>query len=256
MFDITIIQEIEGEPRMRDLDIAEALGFQQRASIRKLIYRNLLELSEFGIISTVETISGCVGRPGEEYWLNEQQAYYICTQSKAKAAFEVTKRMIEVFTAYRHGEVPPLQAPDSRSTVDDLLARPDYKARFALINAAHRIHGRKAAQEMWRLAGFPEVAWVEAQAVPEVNDDITLFLQENCIYSLDAGFTRTATLLSAYQGWCRATSRLPLPEFTFSKRLAALAGKYTDPQTGHGFLKHKASVSGYMGIGITVAREA
>jgi hypothetical protein len=97
------IVDYEGEPRIRDLDLGERLGFADPRMIRKLIQRNLAELSQFGVIYTVEITSGIEGgRPGIEYWLNEKQVYAICQLSNAPKAAAVRRLMVEVFYAYQH----------------------------------------------------------------------------------------------------------------------------------------------------------
>jgi hypothetical protein len=62
------------EPTQRDLDLAEALGFEFPKQIRKLVRRNINEL---GVIATVAITSGKEskgGPPATEYHLNERQA--------------------------------------------------------------------------------------------------------------------------------------------------------------------------------------
>lgn len=262
MFDIAAIQDIDGEPRMRDLDIAEALGFEKHYNIRKLIYRHLIALSAFGeVFSMVEKTSSRGGRPGEEYWLNEKQALFICTKSEVQNAIDITIQMIEVFTAYRHGQLPPPREEAKSkqdAQIESILEGDSFHDRLALIRETRLVYDRKAAQKMWVHLGFPDIARIGNVGLPPLAaaDDITLFLQENCTCTPNSGFTRTAALLNAYQGWCLATGRPPLTEFTFMMRLSKLAGKYTDPATGHGFIKRKSSVSGYMGIHIPIAQNA
>lgn len=46
-----------------------------RTSVEPLIERNMAELLRFGVCATVAQTSGPKGgRPGKEYWLNEEQA--------------------------------------------------------------------------------------------------------------------------------------------------------------------------------------
>ena len=59
-------------PRIRDLDLADKLGYERPHDIRELIRRfdSLL-----GVIRTVRKTSGeRGGRPGVEFWLTEEQA--------------------------------------------------------------------------------------------------------------------------------------------------------------------------------------
>lgn len=257
MFDI-LINEIDGEPRMRDLDVAEALEFERPRKIRELIARRKVDLEELGEVRpTVGRTSPQGGSPGEEYWLNEKQALFICTKSEAKNALDITIQMIEVFSAWRHGQLVPrgLAGAGGRGgeigEKDALIALVEdvnFPNLMVLVREARVTHGKKAAQRLWKRAGLPmpEAADIEAEAAQV--GEVSQFLQEYCICTGNNKFTPVAELLAGYKHWCRTARRLPLSDGTFAKRLAGLAGSYEDPATGFGFAKHKASVSGYMGL--------
>lgn len=88
------LSEIEGEPRVRDLDLADRLGFDRPRDIRKLVERNMLEIRDFGVCATVAQTSGARGgRPSTEYWLNEEQALLVSSLSDAPRAAEVRSIM-------------------------------------------------------------------------------------------------------------------------------------------------------------------
>lgn len=107
------LRQKEGEPRLRDLDIAEHLGFTQARDIRKIIERNRDELSSYGeVCATASQTSQAGGRPGREFWLNEGQALVICALSRTPQAAAVRRQIIEVFMAWRRGQLPP--APPAR----------------------------------------------------------------------------------------------------------------------------------------------
>jgi hypothetical protein len=104
------IMEMEGEPRARDLDIAERLGFERPRDIRKLIERNVAELQRYGVCATMAQTYGAGtrgGRPTEEFWLNEPQALLIAMRSDAKLAPAVREMLIRVFMAWRQGRSAP-----------------------------------------------------------------------------------------------------------------------------------------------------
>ncbi len=92
------------KPRIRDLRLAELLGFERPRNIRKLIQRCENALKSFGglVCSTVEPTSKG-GRPSKEYYLNERQALYLCTKSEAPNAVDITIQMVEVFHAVKTG---------------------------------------------------------------------------------------------------------------------------------------------------------
>lgn len=96
----------DGDPRALDLDIAKRLGFGRPRDIRKLIERNIAELERFGVCATVAQTSGPKGgRPGNEYWLNEEQSLLVAALSDAERAPEVRHMLIKVFVAWRRGHL-------------------------------------------------------------------------------------------------------------------------------------------------------
>lgn len=140
---VTVMDDV---PRILDLDIADRLEFERPRDIRNLISRNLLELQEYGIcVAVTQNHGGERGRPGSEYWLNEEQALLVSILSRAPRAAEVRRILIRTFQAYRH------QAPavaDSR--VDDILA-----ASELMLDGITRIEKLLSAQNVnpqyWRI---------------------------------------------------------------------------------------------------------
>jgi hypothetical protein len=55
----------DGRPQVRDLALAEWLGYERPAKIRELIRRNRLEIEALGIIPTVGKIREGAGRPAD-----------------------------------------------------------------------------------------------------------------------------------------------------------------------------------------------
>ncbi|WP_299945290.1 phage antirepressor KilAC domain-containing protein [uncultured Ruegeria sp.] len=110
------VEEFNGEHRVRDLQLAEALGFAQRRDIRKLIDRHKAALSEFGEVSrhrgTKPPKGSSGGRPQEYYYLNEEQAVYICTKSDTPKATEVSIEVVKTFVAVTRGHSPAPALPD------------------------------------------------------------------------------------------------------------------------------------------------
>jgi hypothetical protein len=97
------IVNYDGEPRIRDLDLAERLGTPKPLRIRELIKSNLDKLQAHGVLRLERKTSGVQGgRPTEEYWLNEEQVYRVCMWSEAPKADHVQYLMAKVFRAYQH----------------------------------------------------------------------------------------------------------------------------------------------------------
>ncbi len=107
------LREVDGEPRVRDLDLAEKLGFDRPRDIRKLIERNIVEIERFGTCATVAHVVR--GNPTKEFHLNEEQALLVSVLSNAPNAAAVRAMLIRVFVAFRRGEletkVPKAQNP-------------------------------------------------------------------------------------------------------------------------------------------------
>lgn len=119
------LRPFEDAPRIKDLRLAEALGFEQPRDIRKLIKRNIARLEQHGqVCAMMARTSSKGGRPTFEYWLNERQAYRLCMWSAAANADAVQEQMVEVFYAYRHGHLtesnPTLAALTQR--IDEIQA--------------------------------------------------------------------------------------------------------------------------------------
>ena len=85
---------IGDEQLIRDVDLAERLGYAVPAQIRELIKRWQREL---GFIRTVRKNAESRGRPATEFWLTEEQALFIVAKSETPRAIEVTKGIIRVF---------------------------------------------------------------------------------------------------------------------------------------------------------------
>lgn len=95
------LTEISGEPRIRDLDLAERLGFERPRDIRKLIERNRSEIEAFGTRATVAHVVR--GNPTKEVYLNEEQALVVAVLSNAPQAPAVRAMLIRTFVTYRRG---------------------------------------------------------------------------------------------------------------------------------------------------------
>jgi hypothetical protein len=125
-----------GEPRVLDLKISERLGFWRDLDIRKIIKRNDVELSRYGVLATVAKTSGEKGgRPTTEYYLNEAQALLICMKSDTEKAADVREQIIKVFMAYRRGEF--VQAGLAPAPVDQtVVVLQRLEARLEALEAA------------------------------------------------------------------------------------------------------------------------
>lgn len=101
-----VVHDVDGEPRIRDTDLAERLGMARPTNIRGVIEKNRAELEAYGPLHTtramVEIGSGAQ-RETAAYELNEPQAVLVCIKSAAPRAPEARREVIEGFLAWRRG---------------------------------------------------------------------------------------------------------------------------------------------------------
>lgn len=259
MLNLTI-QEFNGEPRMRDIDIAGALGYSRARKVRELVLRSLPQLREFGEVvrptagRTNKEVFATVaktpadGRPGDEYWLNEHQTFYICTQSKTENAFAVTRQIINLFVDWRNGRLQDPPRQPSRLNVS-----PNMMDIKSLVAEARLTFGRSAGQILWRKMGMPDLPVDDAEPVVQApdaaSDDILLFLQDKCIVSGgQRDWIRSRDLYRAYCAYCDEGAVPPLTQRAFGSRLKALAEVYRCPGSGARFRAAKRSDTGYIGL--------
>ncbi|GEL44189.1 hypothetical protein MEX01_47800 [Methylorubrum extorquens] len=159
-----LVVEREGEPRARDIDIAERLGLARPRNIRKLIENNRAELEAFGPIPLLREAKAGKGRPEEVYLLNEEQSLLVATLSSAPNAPAVRAMLIRTFVAWRRGH---LDAPafDMRAVggmVKGILARQLAEVIPSMIVAelstrTMMIRRGKTAGQIWKEHGFPPI---------------------------------------------------------------------------------------------------
>lgn len=117
----------EEEPRVRDLELAERLGYDRPRDVRKLIAR-MIEEGKFASCHVRDTVSRtwhdgsvlvrrsaeavAMPRGGEreqevaEYWLTEAQALKVIAKSETKRADQILDEVIRVFILARRGLLP------------------------------------------------------------------------------------------------------------------------------------------------------
>lgn len=98
-----VLTPINGEPRIRDLDLAERLDFGRPRKIRDIIKRNEAHLLKFGGCPTVGRV--VEGNKTDEYYLNQKQAIFICMKAETDPAIDVQVEIVRVFDAYLNASV-------------------------------------------------------------------------------------------------------------------------------------------------------
>lgn len=107
------LTEIDGEPRARDIEIAERLGFGRPRDIRKLIERNISEFEGLGTLARrrgAQLRSNGAKHEVDEFWLNEEQSLLAGALSDAENAAAVRAMLIRCFVAWRRGHMMPAGA--------------------------------------------------------------------------------------------------------------------------------------------------
>lgn len=158
---------VNHEPRIRDLTIAERLGFADKHDVRRLVTRNKTELETYGEIvsGTVPETSSRGGRPGKSYYLNEGQCLVLCALSRTPQAAAVRKAIIEVFMAHRRGAVEAIQDHgDTQGFNTAQLIQIDTIVQRALIQHERRME-RRSSDTGQRLAALD--SWFKKFPAPE-----------------------------------------------------------------------------------------
>lgn len=135
----------DGEPMVRDLDLAERLGFSRPAKIRDLIAR----LIRGGIINDSEFFTTVVkngekGRPANEYHLSETASMIVITRSDAPMAQVATREMVAVFRDFLRRRLASCQVETEVDMVRRLAGRGPLRKNPALSRRVSRDLGSLA----------------------------------------------------------------------------------------------------------------
>ncbi len=113
MIDRNALTVIDGDALIADRDLSEVLGFAKVGNLHAVIERHIDELEDFGevFLRVQKNPSSRGGRPTKTYMLNEHQATAVCLWAETPKARAGRKLIIEVFTAWRKGQLPEMHAP-------------------------------------------------------------------------------------------------------------------------------------------------
>ncbi len=140
------------EPRARDIDLAERLGYERPRDIRKLVktYLGSGDLSQDDVCAAVAQTSAKGGRPGTEFWLSEAAALFIIAKSETAMAKTLLKEMIRVFMLARRGMLAPKVEHEIllRTMAKELAEVKSELSRVALDNGMIGVDGAKRISEM------------------------------------------------------------------------------------------------------------
>ena len=165
VFQSLAVAEFDGEPRVRDLDLAERLGFDRPRDIRKLIERNRNEIEGLGTCATVAQVVR--GNPTKEVYLNEDQALLVAVLSNTPAARLVRAMLIKTFSAYRQGQLVPsggMADAESRKIVGGIVKAIVHKE---ITEAIPHVVDRLVEQ---RISADPRIAALDYVSVTDILD--------------------------------------------------------------------------------------
>jgi|ERR1700722_490973 len=151
---LSLQSDEDGEPRVRDIDLAKRLGFKQPRDIRKLIKR-LVEDGEIAYVITRATVARVIAKAGstravevEEAWLDQDQTLMVCVHAATPKAAEVRKLMVRVFRQFLEQQAAATRINSSilRRLYDAFLlpkATGDWEIMFkpTLVKALAALHG-------------------------------------------------------------------------------------------------------------------
>lgn len=156
-----VVRAIDGEARIRDIGLAERLGFSQARDIRKIIARHRGALSELGELAEQQEVVG-KGQKVTAYFLNRKQAIFITAKSETATATDITIEIIEKFETYERGliDTPPL---DPMVILEDPA-----KLRHLLLTYNEMVIAHKAeiADLTPRAEGYERIAMADGSLCP------------------------------------------------------------------------------------------
>lgn len=190
--------DINHEPRILDLRLAERLGYERPRDLRGIIKKHRAELRRYGILvcgdipqTNIRIRKG--GRAPTEFWLNEPQTLLLCMFSRTEAAADVRQEVIEVYMAYRLGLLVPvgLEPGDDRR-VDDVPRMPGHRFKEERLRLGYATAKEFAAAMGWRRNRV--TAFEELNVLPRKLDDVHLLLGIGFDYMYWRSGVRTLTL--------------------------------------------------------------
>lgn len=283
MLDFTL-QTYGDEARMRDLDLARALGFDRVTSIRVLLGRHMATLERFGPMvrrsyqpdqtqdddendwegvgvglhhSDAKPPAGPRGRPSVEYWLNKRQALFVCTKSDAENAVEVTLHIIDVFVQWTEGTLAPhpaaIDAPRGPMVVAEEQTQRELGTWLNIVKTASAIKGIKTARRIWNNSPLVQFEQMSADAVPYVVSDdvpeVDMFIA-SCfdVTGQVADSIPSGALVDMYQAWRAQNHLVEMSLTTLQKQIKESSLRYVAPQTGKRFWVKKSNIMRYCGL--------
>lgn len=255
MFDIAL-QDINGEPRVYDIDLGQALGFDRPRNLRKLIARNIDALRVFGNIVSFDghnefaprgangdISSHKVGRIADkEHFLNRDQCLYLCAKAQTEKAALVTVEMVRVFSNYLDGALPP------RTPIDNIGF--EAESWLAIIREARMTLGRSAAKSIWESSALPQAPGVnKASDTKDIDAYIVEFIDAQCLVTgRPDHYTYAKDLYDCFGCWLQSQYSIATSMGVLSRAFKRVSQSYRHPETNKRFNPVKRSRAGFAGV--------
>lgn len=141
----TELTVIDGTARIACRHLSDVLGFARIGNLHAVIERHKDELEDFGevFLRVQKNPSARGGRPIKSYFLNEHQATAVCLWAETPKARAARRLIVEVFTAWRLGQLESCQPPVESDPFEHLAARSAHVSRqmVALHGLPDVVHG-------------------------------------------------------------------------------------------------------------------
>lgn len=226
------VSEINGEPTVKDTDLAEKLGYDRPRAIRQLIKR-MVDNGSFGGATPCGTPEIVAGNMTEVFYLNQKQSLKVISKSETKIADAIMDEVIDVFLAYRKGQLQPALDYEGGKVAHILHGfkheiNPTAFLNVALISKFERMFGEKKVRDF-----YAELIGVSVDDVKHFNDEVASFSLE-CVREDGQNFVSNDAIYAHYLYWANQNKQShPLMREAFLRRFAKFSkGRATQKRIG------------------------
>ena len=217
------VAEMNGEPTVRDTELAEKLGYSRPRDIRKIIER-MINADTFGGATPCRTPEIIAGNMTEVFYLNQKQALKVISKSETKIADAIMDEVIDVFLAYRKGQLQPVLDYEGGKVAHILHGfkhevNPTAFLNVGLIKKFEKMFGARNVREF-----YSQLLGIRMDEVKHLNTDEVAAFYDSCVVVDNDTFTTMDTLYSAYCAWSKENGHMDvLLRDTFLKRFGGVA---------------------------------
>ena len=221
-----VVSEMNGEPTVRDTDLADKLGYERPRAIRQLI-KNMINNGSFGVATPhgdLERTSKFSPKESEVFYLNQKQALKVISKSETKIADAIMDEVIDVFLAYRKGQLQPVLDYEGGKVAHILHGfkhelNPTAFLNVGLIKKFEKMFGARNVREF-----YSQLLGIRMDEVKHLNTDEVAAFYDSCVVVDNDAFTPMNMIYDAYCAWCKENGHMDvLLRDTFLKRFGGVA---------------------------------